>query len=152
MAVHPNDMLTPEELNDNYEYKITKKGLLREFPFIVDVLDTNEEDFTKYESVVFVTLVIDPYVLANMFGVKVWDGITRAFKRGDDFDSPTLSIFLENSIDLGIKIRQSIDDFTDSIHSSRAIPDEYRMGRIVRAGNYIAYPSSLPPDLMSEPN
>ena len=144
--------MTYEELLDNYEYKITKKGLLREFPFIVDVLDTNEEDFTKYESVVFVTLVIDPYVLANMFGVKVWDGITRAFKRGDDFDSPTLSIFLENSIDLGIKIRQSIDDFTDSIHSSRAIPDEYRMGRIVRAGNYIAYPSSLPPDLMSEPN
>ena len=144
--------MTYEELLNNYEYKITKKGMMREYPFIIDVLDTNEEDFTKYESVVFVTLVIDPFILANMFGVKVWGGVTRALKRGDDFDSPTLSIFLENSIDLGIKVRQSIDDFTDTIHRRRAIPDEYRMGRIVRAGNYIAYPSSLPPDFMSEPN
>ena len=144
--------MTYEELLNNYEYKITKKGMMREYPFIIDVLDTNEQDFPKYESVVFVTLVIDPYVLANMFGVKVWGGVTRALKRGDDFDSPTLSIFLENSIDLGIKVRQSIDDFTDTIHSSRAIPDEYRMGRRLRVGNYIAYPSSLPPDLMSEPN
>jgi hypothetical protein len=144
--------MTYEELLNNYEYKITKKGMMREYPFIIDVLDTNEEDFTKYESVVFVTLVIDPFILANMFGVKVWGGVTRALKRGDDFDSPTLSIFLENSIDLGIKVRQSIDDFTDTIHRSRAIPDEYRMDKIVRAGNYIAYPSSLPPDFMSEPN
>jgi len=144
--------MTYEELLNNYEYKITKKGMMREYPFIIDVLDTNEEDFTKYESVVFVTIVINPYILANMFGVKVWGGVTRALKRGDDFDSPTLSIFLENSIDLGIKVRQSIDDFTDTIHRSRAIPDEYRMGKIVRAGNYIAYPSSLPPDFMSEPN
>jgi len=144
--------MTYEELLNNYEYKITKKGMMREYPFIIDVLDFNEEDFTKYESVVFVTLVIDPFILANMFGVKVWGGVIRALKRGDDFDSPTLSIFLENSIDLGIKVRQSIDDFTDTIHRSRAIPDEYRMGRIVRAGNYIAYPSSLPPDFMSEPN
>jgi hypothetical protein len=144
--------MTYDELLNNYEYKITKKGMMREYPFIIDVLDTNEEDFTKYESVVFVTLVIDPFILANMFGVKVWGGVTRALKRGDDFDSPTLSIFLENSIDLGIKIRKSIDDFTDTIDSSRALPDEYRMGRIVRAGNYIAYPSSLPPDFMSEPN
>ena len=143
--------MTYEELLNNYEYKITKKGMMREYPFIIDVLD-DEQDFPKYESAVFVTLVIDPYVLANMFGVKVWGGVTRALKRGDDFDSPTLSIFLENSIDLGIKVRQSIDDFTDTIHSSRAIPDEYRMGRRLRVGNYIAYPSSLPPDFMSEPN
>lgn len=143
--------MTYEELLNNYEYKITKKGLLKEFPFIVDVLD-DEDDFPKYNSVVFVTLVIDPYVLANMFGVKVWDGITRALKRGEDFDSPTLSIFLENSIDLGIKVRTSIENFTDAIHSSRAIPDEYKMGRTLRVGDYIAYPSSLPPDLMSEPN
>ena len=143
--------MTYEELLNNDEYKITKKGLLKEFPFIVDVLD-DEDDFPKYNSVVFVTLVIDPYVLANMFGVKVWDGITRALKRGEDFDSPTLSIFLENSIDLGIKVRTSIENFTDAIHSSRAIPDEYKMGRPLRVGDYIAYPSSLPPDLMSEPN
>jgi hypothetical protein len=144
--------MTYEELLNNYEYKITKKGMMREYPFIIDVLDTNEEDFPKYKSVVFVTLVIDPYVLANMFGVKVWGGVTRALKRGDDFDSPTLPIFLENSIDLGIKVRQSIDDFTDTIHRSRAIPDEYRMDKILRVSNYIAYPSSLPPDFMSEPN
>jgi hypothetical protein len=60
------------ELLTNYEYKITKKGLLREFPFIVDVLDTDEHDFQKYKSVIFITLVIDPYILANMFGAKVW--------------------------------------------------------------------------------
>ena len=143
--------MTYEELLDNYEYKITKKGMMREYPFIIDVLD-DEQDFPKYQSVVFVTLVINPYILANMFGVKVWGGVTRALKRGDNFSSPTLSIFLENSIDLGIKVRQSIDDFTDAIHSSRAIPDEYRMGRRLRVGNYIAYPSSLPPDFMSEPN
>ena len=143
--------MTYEELLNNYEYKITKKGLMKEYPFIVDVLD-DEEDFPKYESVVFVTLVIDPFILANMFGVKVWGGIIRTLKRGDDFDSPTLSIFLDNNIDLGIKIRQSIDDFIDTIHGSRAIPDEYRMSKLLRVGNYIAYPSSLPPDFMSQPN
>jgi len=142
--------MTYEELLNNYEYKITKKGLMKEYPFIVDVLD-DEEDFTKYESVAFVTLVIDPFILANMFGVKVWGGIIRTLKRGDDFNSPTLSIFLD-SVDLGIKIMQSIDDFIDTIHRSRAIPDEYRMDRVLRVGNYIAYPSSLPPDFMSQPN
>ena len=143
--------MTYEELLNNYEYKITKKGLMREYPFIKDILD-NEDDFPKYNSVVFVTLVIDPYILANMFGVKVWGGVTRALKRGDDFDSPTLSIFLDYNIDLGIKVGDSISDFTDAIHGSRAIPDEYRMSKLLRVGNYITYPSSLPADFMSEPN
>ena len=42
MAVKTEDLMTPEQLNDNYEYKITKKVILREFPWVKEfVVDPN---------------------------------------------------------------------------------------------------------------
>jgi hypothetical protein len=36
--------MTAQELNDNYEYKITKRALIKEFPFIKDVFVREEEE------------------------------------------------------------------------------------------------------------
>ena len=39
--------MTKEELEDNYQFKVTKKALMRELPFIKDVYVGHTVDFVK---------------------------------------------------------------------------------------------------------
>ena len=144
--------MTYEELLNNYQYKITKKGLMREFPFIKDVLDTTKEDFENYRTTLFITIVIDPYVVALMYNTEVWGGITRALKRGETFESPGLRIFFEDK-NVGSDIVYDMNKLIQSVNNSAALPMEYKLrDKVINIGHYEARPDSLPPDFMSQPN
>ncbi len=58
------NQITYEELMDNYEFKVSKKMLMREYPWIKDVTYKNPEDINKY-NLIFIDIVVDPYELAE---------------------------------------------------------------------------------------
>ena len=45
--------MTREQLENNYEYKVTKKALMREFPFVKDVFVKDDNDIDKWRSTVY---------------------------------------------------------------------------------------------------
>ena len=53
--------MTREELENYYEYKVTKKALMREFPFVKDMNFKHNEDVNKWSNVIYVNVEINIY-------------------------------------------------------------------------------------------
>jgi hypothetical protein len=138
--------MTAQELNDNYEYKITKRALIKEFPFIKDV-SVKEEAINKWSRSIY----IDPFAFAQQYGFRVWGPIINYLKRGENYRSPYISIFIGNSdrVELASPVNKSMEELMYGIHKSPAIPHELKLGKELVIGTFTATPSSLPSDLRS---
>lgn len=142
--------MTAQELNDNYEYKITKRALIKEFPFVKDV-SVKEEAINKWSTLIYIDLIIDPFAFAQQYGFRVWGPIINDLKRGENYRSPYISIFIGNSdrVELASPINKAMDELMYGIHKSPAIPHELKLGKELVIGTFTATPSSLPPDMLS---
>jgi hypothetical protein len=143
--------MTVQELNDNYEYKITKRALIKEFPFIKDVFVREEEEINKWSTIIYIDLIIDPFVFAQQYGFRVWGPIINILKRGENYRSPYISIFIGNDdrVELASPVNKAMEELMYGIHESPAIPHELKLGKELRIGTFTATPSSLPPDMLS---
>ena len=118
--------LTYEEFLDNYEFKVAKRMLLREYPWIKDVFFRNPEEVNKY-NLIFLDVAFDPFELAQQDGWRLASYIVRTIERGDDFWSPYLSIFFTTNTDDARALVQEMDKSLESIHASPAIPKEMKL-------------------------
>ena len=126
MAVKAQDMLTYEQLIDNYEYKVSKKILIREYPWIKDVVVKTPEDVNRY-NLIFVDIIIDPFELAQEKGWRLAKYIVRTIERGDDFWSPYLSTYFTGIGDEARDMVQGMEKTLEDLHKSPAIPQEMRL-------------------------
>ena len=148
--------MTREELEDNYEYKVTKKALMREFPFIKNVYVKDDDDINKWKYALYLELVIDPYILGHMYGIPVWNLVTRSLQRGEDYWAWQLGTFFQDR-DVTDEIDREMKALTKGIHKSPALPDELKLPKELEVGTFITYPKYLPPilngnDEMTLPN
>ena len=141
--------MTKEELYDNYEFKVTKRSLMREFPFIKDVYAEDEEAINRYEHYIWLTVDIDPYQMGQMYGLKVVNFVTRSLKRGEPYWAPYLSIIMKNGVDDTFPIRRAIEEVINGIHYSPALPSELKWDKPLEIASYMVKPESLPPDITS---
>jgi hypothetical protein len=148
MANHIN--ITPEELYDNYEYKVTVKALKREFPFIKDVR-IDEESINRY-GLIFIELYIDPYEMSRLYNLTPSEYVISSVMKGEDyFNGPvvTPSIYFKEGL-LQIKpITEAIDRLVDEVHNSNAIPSTMKMyqGRRLSVGGYVVIPEFVTPPI-----
>jgi len=120
---HP---MTYEEFLDNYEFKVAKKILTREYPWIKDVCLRNPEDVNKY-NLIFLDIIFDPFELAQQEGWRVASYMVRAIENGMDFWSPYLSTFFTTNTDDARALVQEIDKALEGIHASPAIPQDLKL-------------------------
>ena len=141
--------MTVQELNDNYEYKVTKRALIKEFPFIKDVFVREEEEINKWSSFIYIDLIIDPFAFAQQYGFRVWGPIINALKRGEDYMSPYLSLFIgdPDRVELASPVNKAMEELMDGVHKSPAIPHEFKLGKTLKLGSFTATPSSLPSNM-----
>lgn len=147
MANHIN--ITPEELYDNYEYKVTVKALKREFPFIKDV--RIDEDKINQYGIIFLELYIDPYQMAKTYNLTPSEYIMGSIMKGEDyFNGPvfTPTIYFKEGLEQLKPVTEAIDRLVDEVHYSKAIPTTMKMyhGRRLAVGGYIVIP-----EYVSEP-
>ena len=141
--------MTLEELYDNYEFKVTKRALMREFPFIKNVYVKDPATIDQYKSFIFLDADINPYEFSHMYGLKV-DRITDKYlRRGEPYWAPYLSMFIKSGVEDTYPIKQAINELVHSIQKSSAIPQEFKLDRELDIGSYHAGPDTLPPDMMS---
>jgi hypothetical protein len=141
MANHIN--ITPEELYDNYEYKVTVKALKREFPFIKDVR-IDEEKINKY-GLIFIVLYIDPYQMAKIYNLTPNPYIISSIMKGEDyFIGPVItpSVYFKEERPQVRPITDAVDTLIDEIHDSKAIPTTMKMpqGRKLAVEGYMVVP------------
>jgi uncharacterized protein YktA (UPF0223 family) len=142
-------IMTREELENNYEYKVTKKALMREFPFIKDVFVKEDEEINKWSFGIFLDLIIDPFAFGHQYGFRVWGPVINYLKRGESYMSPYLSLFIgdSNRIDLATPVNRAMEELMDGIHTSPAIPYDFKLDKKLMLGSYTALPSSVPSNM-----
>ena len=118
--------ITYDELLDNYEFKVGKRILTREYPWIKDVFYRNPDDLNKY-NLIFMDIMFDPFQLAEQEGWRMASYVVRSIERGDDFWSPYLSTFYSSHPDDARALVQKIDKSLEDLHKSPAIPQDLKL-------------------------
>ena len=141
--------MTREEFESNYEYKVTKKALMQEFPFIKDVYVKDDEDINKWSNTIYLDIIIDPFSLAHQYGFRVWEPVVIALRRGENYWSSFISIFIrdDDRVKLASPINKAMEELMEGIHRSPAIPQELKLGKRLMIGSFTATPSSLPSNM-----
>jgi len=118
--------MTQEEVENNYTYKIVRKVLMREYPWIKDVqLDVPRlENFTY---VIFLDIFIDPYELGKEQEWDVARWIDRSVEQGEQYESMSLSLFFVGSTEDMRELKKEVERTISDIQESPAIPPDMRL-------------------------
>jgi hypothetical protein len=118
--------LTEEEVLNNYEYKITRRILMREYPWIKDVTLNTSEDINHY-SLIFINVTIDLDVLSEENDWPISSYTLAMNRRGVEYRSSHISTFFSISFDEGRALEKSLDIEMEKIHNSPAIPEHLKL-------------------------
>ena len=140
--------MTEEELYDNYEFKVTKRALMREFPFITNVY-VNDEEINKYNRMIFFQVDINPYLLSQLYGLPMSKYVDKKLRSGEDYWGPFISFFLMGGVDAARPVNRAIDELISNIHRSTAIPQELKLDKELAVSGFHGSHKTVPPDLMS---
>ena len=145
--------MTREELENNYTYKVVTRVLKKQFPFITDIT-VDDEDLIKYKRSIFLNISINPFILGQMFGVRVASYVTRALERGETYQSIYLSIMFGGSArDEMYELQELMSKVIKNTTESSSIPHEMRVyDKQFGIGDFTVHPDTLPPDITTIPN
>ena len=145
--------MTREELENNYTYKVVSRVLKRQFPFITDI-SVSDEDLSKYKRSIFLNISINPFMIGQMFGVRVANYVTNALERGETYQTIYLSIMFGGSArDEMYELQELIGKVIKNTTESSSIPHEMRVyDKQFSIGDFTVHPDTVPPDITSIPN
>jgi hypothetical protein len=155
MPVHPSIQVTQKEVEDSYEFKLMKKILKREFPWIVDVLVPDDEEVNKY-GLIFLPIVIDPFLLQRMEGWP-FNSYMREYLRGFlkpegpySYRTSYLTTIYDVTRDVTNPIREEIENTMKAVAKSPAIPQDLKLNkdRIFVVGEFVLQDMEVPDDVV----
>jgi hypothetical protein len=118
--------MTQQEIENNYTYKIVRKVLMREFPWIKDVqLDVH--GLEQFQYVIFLNIFMNPYELGRERDFKVAHWIESAIRQGEDYDTSVITMYFEGSTDEMREVTQELNDTIEATQNSPAIPVDMRL-------------------------
>ena len=122
---------TREDIENNYEFKVVKRLLKKEFPFITDVKLT--DNWGDYNSLFFVDVSLNPSLLMEHLNIPDTPASTK-YLRVFSHSVAYLSMLFPSSFnrnesisDLAKKVQATIT----RVHQSPSIPDDMRLPRPV---------------------
>ncbi len=134
-------MTTKEEVESSPMFKIIKRAITRKYPWIKDMYVGNEEDISKYSSMLFLDADIDAQQLADEMGwtMEQWTApdIQRRVYQKDHFDTVYLSIFFTKPIDEEARqLQNQIEEEMRRIQKSDAIPSDVKISKTIGLSNF----------------
>jgi hypothetical protein len=137
--------MTPEELQNNYEYKVVRRALMREYPWIKDVT-FNPEELDQY-NLIFLNLIVDPAKMGEQYGWEMNTWVKRDYEEGQMYRGNYPSLLFKITYEVGRdEINDPITRMFEEIHSSPALPEDMRLprGRQFQVGSFIVNPDGEP--------
>ena len=120
MADYP---MTYEQIIDNYEYKVVKRLLKKEYPWIKDVVVKDDNDEINKYNLIFLDVTIDPYELGRQEDWTVSKYLDRSINEEGEYWSPYLSMFYKDvSWEDAKPLQDGINKSLESIHTSPSPP------------------------------
>ena len=136
MAVERGSEYTVEELYDNYEFKVVKRAIMKEFPWIKNVTVT-QDNLDRY-STIFLDFQVDLPQLLETYDWPVYKGAKMAWDSNKYFHAMYLSLFGDISFETGKDVTRQIDNLFGAVHKSPALPTDLRIkeGRRFGTGDF----------------
>ncbi len=132
--VNPNNYVTHDEVENSYEFKLVKRILKREFPWILDVIAPSDEEINQY-NLIFPDIVIDPFILQKEKEWPIVSYLRYYLTGGISHHSPYTyqSSYLSTMYNVGREETQELQDDVEntmrSIAKSNAIPSDLKLGK-----------------------
>jgi len=136
MAVR--NVMTPDELRNNYEFKVVRKALMNENKWIKDVV-INDDEVNLY-NVIFLELIVDPIQMANEYERPFLPWVVKPIENGEGYRATYPSLLLDMTYEEGDNLITSpMNQMMEEIHNSPALPVELRLpqGRTFHIGVFI---------------
>ena len=127
---------TREEIENNYEFKVMRRLLKKEFPFITDMSLTHNWD--DYKSLLFVDISLSPKTLMEYLNIPITPSSTK-YLRFSSTSVPYLTMLFPSQYNKGDVITdlgKNIQAIITRVHQSSSIPDEMRLPRDVSVSSY----------------
>lgn len=155
MPVEPRNYVTKEEVENNYEFKLIRRIILREYPWIKDVVVPSDEEINEY-NLIFLDLVVDPFELQRETGwplaswMKFYLTTSHHPLKVKDhaYVSSYLSTMFDTDRDTVSPTHNEIENTMRSVQKSPAIPSDLKLGkdRNFAIGQYAVPPMDIPAD------
>lgn len=129
-------ILTPEQVYDSYEYKVSKKILMQRYPWIKDIYLDNIEDINKW-GLIFIIPSVDLIEFAEAYNFTITSWLSHFIKQDEQYEAPFLNLLVQES---ATHITMEMDKILENIHKSPAIPEDMKLPRDRRLhiGGYTA--------------
>lgn len=155
MPVPQQNYVTKEEVENSYEFKLVKRIILREYPWIKDVVVPSDEEINEY-NIIFLDIVMDPFELQRETGWPLASWIkfylttpNHPLKIKDyTYVSSYLSTMFDTDRDTVSPIHHDIEKTMRSVQKSPAIPSDLKLGkeRSFAIGQYAIPQMDIPTD------
>jgi hypothetical protein len=139
---------TTEELYDNYTFKLIKRALMKEFPYIKNVF-VNPFDLGKYNTI-FLNFELDPAIWEEMYDDEFQGWVKKEMDKGKYIDISFPMTATNMTYDEYQPIRKRINDVMSQVIQSEAVPQELKIQghRPVAIGTWHINRRSGSPDFM----
>ncbi len=129
---------TTEEIEDNYEFKVIKRLLKKEYPFILDMKLT--DNWNDYNSLFFVDITASLPLLREYLNVPN-DIRSSIYLRTVGSNVPYLSMFFPSSYDkdgLISDLAKKIQGTITRVRNSPSLPLEMKLPRTISISGWIS--------------
>jgi hypothetical protein len=116
---------TPEELYNNYTFKLIRRALMREFPYIKDVF-VGDFDLGKYNTI-FLNLEIDPAIWEEMYDDEFQGWLKQEMDAGKYIDVSFPMTATDMTYEEYQPIKKSIEKVMSDVIKSEAVPQELKI-------------------------
>jgi hypothetical protein len=146
MAVKGNDIITPEQLENNYEYKVVKRMIKQEYPWVIDVIPPSENDLNEY-NLIFLDLVINPYMLQKEKDWPIIYYIIYNLRHSESYKASFLSVIFDVSYRESQDVIEEMIALAQGVKKSPALPKDLKLSenRKFSIGSFIIPPPSVLP-------
>ena len=116
---------TPEELYDNYTFKLIKRALMREFPYIKNVF-VGDFDLGRFNTI-FLNFDFDPTIWGEMYNDPMKSWLKDFADKGGYVDLSYPITSTDMKYEEYQPIRKSIEKVISQVANSEAVPRELKI-------------------------
>jgi len=116
---------TPEELYDNYTFKLIKRALMREFPYIKNVF-VGDFDLGRFNTI-FLNFDFDPTIWGEMYNDPMKSWLKDFADKGGYVDLSYPITSTDMKYEEYQPIRKSIEKVISHVANSEAVPRELKI-------------------------
>jgi len=117
---------TPEDIYNVYAFKLIKRALMREFPWIKDVF-VRQEDLDLYTTI-FLNFEFDPTEFSEAYGHETKKWIQELVDEGKYIDYSYPNLINDMEYEEYKRVRDDIRRTIKDVSENPTLPDEFKFG------------------------